>query len=212
MFIFIGLLIGFIAAIPLGPINVFVISQTMKRDFFHGFIGGITACVMDTIYCLMAILGMSKITALVNRWDVLLKAIAAVFLFSISIRLFLQSRKPREATAEKTGLKRSPRPALAVFLMYISNPTLLAFWIGIGGMVTSHAWVTDKGMRPFLFALACGAGGLLWYFVLTRYVAKYHHVFSPRAFQRIFVGMALILFAFGAYTFTSIFVNIKVHL
>jgi hypothetical protein len=61
MFIFTGLLIGFIAAIPLGPINVFVISQTMKRDFFHGFIGGITACVLDAAYCLMAILGMSQI-------------------------------------------------------------------------------------------------------------------------------------------------------
>jgi L-lysine exporter family protein LysE/ArgO len=212
MFIFTGLLIGFIAAIPLGPINVFVISQTMKRDFFHGFIGGITACVLDAAYCLMAILGMSQITALVDRWDVLLKAVAALFLFAISVRMFLQSRKPREPKPEKAEIKRSPRPALAVFLMYVSNPTLLAFWIGIGGMVTSHSWVTHKGMRPFLFALACGAGGVLWYFVLTRYVAKYHHFFSPRTFQRIFVGMAFILFAFGAYTFASIYVDFKVHL
>jgi L-lysine exporter family protein LysE/ArgO len=212
MYILIGLVIGFIAAIPLGPINVFIISQTMKRDFFHGFIGGITACVLDSVYCLIAILGLSQVTSLINRWVVVLKVGAALFLFAIAVRLFLQSKEKREPKTEKPEIKKSPRPALAVLLMYISNPTLVAWWIGIAGMITSHYWVTASGMKPFLFALACGLGGALWYFILTRYVSKYHHMFSPRTFQRIFVGMAVILFAFGAYTFASIFINFKVHL
>ncbi|MDD8025953.1 MAG: LysE family transporter [Acidobacteriota bacterium] len=211
MFFPIGLLIGFIAAIPLGPINVFIISQTMKRDFFHGFMGGITACVLDTGYCLVAILGMSHITSLINRWVILLKAVAALFMFAISVRLYFQSKKGRKPKSEKIEVKKSPKPILAVFLMYISNPTLLAFWLGTAGMVTSHYWVTNDGLTPYLFALACGLGGVLWYFILTRYVAKYHHMFSPKTFRRIFVGMALILFTFGAYTFASIFVDLKLH-
>ncbi len=211
MFFPIGLLIGFIAAIPLGPINVFVISQTMKRDHFHGLLGGLTACLLDTLYCLGAILGMSHITALINRWVILLKAAAALFLFAISVRLFLQSRKAREPRTERLEIKKTPRPALAVLVMYISNPTLLAFWLGTAGMVTSHYWVTNDGLTPYLFALACGLGGGLWYFILTRYVSKYHHMFSPRTFRRFFVGMALILSAFGVYTFASIFVDLKLH-
>jgi L-lysine exporter family protein LysE/ArgO len=212
MYILIGLVIGCIAAIPLGPINVFIISQTMKRDFFHGFIGGITACVLDTVYCLIAILGLSQVTSLINRWVVVLKAIATLFLFAIAVRLYLQSKEKRESKAEKAEIKKSARPVLAVFLMYISNPTLIAWWLATGTMVTSHYWVADDGVQPYLFALACGLGGALWYFILTRYVSKYHHMFSPRTFQRIFVGMAVILFAFGAYTFASIFINFKVHL
>lgn len=211
MFFPIGLLIGFIAAIPLGPINVFIISQTMKRDHFHGLLGGLTACFLDTLYCLGAILGMSQITTLINRWVILLKAGASIFLFLIAIRLYVQSRQEREPRTERLEIKKSPRPALAVLVMYITNPTLLAFWIGIGGMVTSHYWVTNDGLTPYLFALACGLGGALWYFILTRYVAKYHHMFSPRTFRRFFCGMAVILFAFGAYTFASIFVDLKLH-
>ncbi len=211
MFFPIGLLIGFIAAIPLGPINVFIISQTMKRDFFHGFVGGVTACVLDAFYCLAAILGMSHITSLINRWVIFLKAFAAILLVAISIRLYRQSRQKPERGVDKAEVKKSAKPVLAVLVMYISNPTLLAFWLGTAGMVTGHYWVTNDGLTPYLFALACGLGGVLWYFILTRYVAKYHHIFSDRTFQRIFIGMALILFVFGAYTFASIFVDLKLH-
>ena len=69
--IIIGLMFGFIAAIPLGPVNVFVISQTIKRDFFHGFMAGLTAAVLDTIYCLIAVLGISQMTFNLDKYQAL---------------------------------------------------------------------------------------------------------------------------------------------
>jgi len=33
MFVLIGFLIGFLAAVPVGPVNIYTISQTLKRDF-----------------------------------------------------------------------------------------------------------------------------------------------------------------------------------
>jgi threonine/homoserine/homoserine lactone efflux protein len=212
LFLFIGLFIGFIAAIPLGPVNVFIISQTMKRDFQHGFMAGITACVLDSIYCLVAILGLSQVTAVMDRWVIVLKIGASVFLIAIAWRTFYQSKALPESKSDKVEAKFSPRPLIAVVLMYISNPSLYAFWLGVGGMVTTHNWVRDTGFRPFLFSIACGFGGVIWYFVLTHYVSKHHHQFSPRTFQRIFLALAVILFAFGAYTFASIFVDFKIHL
>jgi len=66
VYVLIGILIGFVAAIPLGPVNVYVISQAIKRDFLHGFMAGLTSAVLDFVYCLVAILGLTQVTALMK--------------------------------------------------------------------------------------------------------------------------------------------------
>ena len=205
MYLFIGFVIGFIAAIPLGPVNVFVISQTMKRDFLHGFVGGITACVLDTIYCLVAILGISRITSDYARYGPALKVPASLFLAFLAWRLLRQARREPAARENKTESKLSPKPVIGVFLMYISNPSIYAFWIAVAGMATSHGWVSQVGTTPILFAIVCGLGGSAWYLILTRYVATHHHQFSPKTFRAIILGLAIVLFAFAGYTFASIF-------
>lgn len=209
MYILVGLVIGFIAAIPLGPVNVYVISQSMKRDFFHGFMAGLTAAVLDFIYCLVAILGVTQVTTLMNRWMVVLKVIAAVFLLLIAVRIFQQSKQYREALPAKQNTSFSPRPMLAVLALYISNPSLYFFWITQAAWFTSHDWSGNSTLTAVAFALACGIGGALWYLILTRYVSKYHHQFSAKTFRTIFLVLAVALFVLAVYTFLSIFIDFK---
>jgi L-lysine exporter family protein LysE/ArgO len=205
----IGLVIGFVAAIPIGPVNVFVISQVLKRDFLHGFMAGATAAFLDTIYCLAAVIGMSQISFNLNKYNHLLKAAAAAVLLFLAVRLFFQAKSFKEPQEPKSAKKFSARSMLGVVLLYVTNPSLYVFWGGVAAFVTSHELVSDRGMSPFLFAVACGLGALLWSFTLTRYVAKYHHLFSPRTFHRIFLILAVILLVFGIYTLVSIFVHVK---
>jgi arginine exporter protein ArgO len=206
MFVLIGLMFGFLAAIPLGPVNVFVISQTLRRDFFHGFMAGLTASILDTVYCFAALVGISQVTF--NLDNHLLKIIAAGVLIVLGVRLYLQSRTYKDALPEKKETSFSPRALLGVVLLYISNPALYAFWIIVAGTVTSHFRVSRAGTSPLLFALSVGIGGLAWYFILTYYVAKYHHQFKVKTFRIIFVVLAISLFALAGYTLLSIFVKL----
>ncbi len=73
MFIVLGLIIGFLAAVPLGPINVYVVSQTLKRDFFHGMMGGLTASLLDALYCFLALVGISSITTALVKFNVIFR-------------------------------------------------------------------------------------------------------------------------------------------
>jgi len=205
--VLIGFVIGFIAAIPLGPINVYIISQTMKRDFIHGYVGGLTAAVLDTIYCLLALLGISRFAADFAKYGLYLKVVASTFLVVLAWRLFRHARQEAERKPDSANNKFSPRPLIAVVLMYVSNPTLYAFWIAIAGMAHSHSWVQTAGVTPFLFAAACGLGGSVWYLILTHYVSKHHHQFSPRVFQAVLIGLAVVLTLFAGYTFLSIFLS-----
>ncbi len=211
MYVLFGFLIGFIAAIPLGPVNVYVISQTMKRDFLHGLMAGITTAVLDTIYCLVALFGVSQITTNVNKYLTGMKVLAAFVLLVLAFRLARHSRsyKDSQVVEPKIPTSFSAKMLLGVVILYVSNPALYFFWLGVAG-ATSHYWVLETGASLWLFALSCGLGGFLWYFILVRYVAKHHHQFSQRTFRRIFMVMAVVLLVLAAYTILTIFYKIKI--
>jgi threonine/homoserine/homoserine lactone efflux protein len=92
---------------------------------------------------------------------------------------------------------------MAVFLLYISNPALYGFWLGVAGTVTAHRW-TAGASDAWLFSLAVGLGSVLWYFLLVRYVSKHHHQIRPRVFGKILIGLAVVLFLFAGYSLLSL--------
>lgn len=212
MFIILGLVIGFVAAIPLGPVNIFVISQSIKRGFFHGFLAGLTAGLLDFVFCIIAVMGIFHITISFKFLLPGMKVLAALLLIVISLRLvkqakhFLESRSRLQMESSST----SHRPIAGVLLLYVSNPTIYAFWISIAGSASAHHWVANIGWRPVVFALSCGLGAVIWYFLLVRYISKHHGRLQPKTFEFIVWILAIFLLAFAAFTLASIFFNIKV--
>jgi len=202
--IILGFIVGFIAAIPLGPINIFVVSQTLKRDFFHGLLGGLTAAVLDMVFCLAALVGVGHILILIQRYSLLLKLLAALLLTAIGIRLILQARHFDESMWGEKPARKTPRPMVAVVLLYISNPALYGFWLGAAGTVSAHGWISARRSAAWLFSLAVGVGSVMWYFLLVRYVAKHHHLISVETFRKVLIGLAILLFLFAGFGLASL--------
>ncbi len=206
MFIILGLAIGFMAAVPLGPVNVVVISQTLKRDFTHGFLAGMTAAVMDFSCCLIALVGFFRIriTLSPNALSVM-KFLAGLILLYISSRLLHSSRT---FTVISNGAKVPPaaaRPIVSVFFLYISNPTIYAFWIAVVGAVTAHNLVRHNGWKPIVFAAACGLGSVLWYLTLTRFLSRRQSRIRQETIRKVFYAMAMVLVGFAVFSIGSIF-------
>ncbi len=206
MFIVLGIIIGFLAAIPVGPLNVIAISQTLKRDFFHGLLVGLTAACMDVLYSFAALVGISQAVEDLVPVIPYLKLLGVVLLTAISVRLIMQAKSYQGPKTESKDVRAAHRPIIAAFLCYVTNPTLYVFWLAVGGAVTAHHWVANSGWQSVSFAIACGSGSAIWYFLLTKYVAKYHHQFSPATFKKILVGTAIILLGFAAYLLVA-FIN-----
>jgi L-lysine exporter family protein LysE/ArgO len=207
MFFLVGIVLGFLAAIPLGPVNAFVISQSMKRNFFHGFVAGITAAVLDFSYCLIALLGMSLITDNIARYQIHLKIAAGTIMLLVAWRIYGYSKKPIPSREAKTPTSFTPKPIIGVILLYVSNPALYFFWLWAAGWAAGHGWILNYAAAPYLFAVSCGLGGFIWYTVMSYYVAKYHHMFTPKTFQRIFFVLAIVLVGFALYTFAGVFLD-----
>lgn len=204
MFIALGLLIGLFAAVPLGPINVYVVSQTLKRDFFHGIMCGLTASLLDAFYCLVSVIGIASVTSALYKYSFVLKIGAAVLLTFIGLRLLAQARRKEEIQEGPKVVPKSPRPVITVIFLYISNPTLYIFWLGVAGIASAHGWLAHSRSHEILFSVACGLGSMIWYFLVVFYVHKYHHLLKPQTFRKIFIVLAVFLFILAGYSLTSL--------
>jgi len=205
MFIILGLFVGLLAAVPLGPVNVFVVSQALKRDFFHGLLAGLTAATLDIIFCFVALAGFFQIkVTLPPHSTSVLKIIAAVIILVLSAKLIKDSRTfalPREGDKIPSA---APKPILGVLLLYISNPTLYMFWVAVAGTVTGHRLVRYGGWTAVAFSAAVGVGSILWYLSIVRFVSRRQNRIRPETFRRILFYLGLALAGFAIYTLGTV--------
>lgn len=205
VYIIYALGIGFVAAIPLGPVNVFVVSQTLKHNFLRGFLAGLTTSFMDALYCLIALVGLTHISINLKPYQPYMKGVSFLILAGLGIQLIRQSKMALVNNNQENNLIRSSRPIFGVFLLYIANPTIYAWWIAIAGMATGHGWVIGARWQPVAFSVACGVGSMLWYLLLVRYISRHQHKIRPAAFQKLLLFLGIALIAFGIYTLMTIF-------
>ena len=57
-----GVIIGFTASVPLGPIGVLCIQKTINKGRMSGFVSGLGAAASDTIYAIIAGFGLTFVT------------------------------------------------------------------------------------------------------------------------------------------------------
>jgi threonine/homoserine/homoserine lactone efflux protein len=212
MFILLGIFVGLLASVPLGPVNVFVVSQALKRDFFHGLLAGLTAAALDASFCFVAMAGFFKIKIALPPYSMsVLKVLAAFIILLLSRKLIRDSQTfeiPRERDKVPSA---APKPILGVLLLYVANPTLYMFWIAVAGTVTGHRLMGSNLVRygtwtAVAFAVAVGAGSLFWYILLVRFVSKRQAKIRPETFRKILFYLGLALVAFAIYTLGTVFI------
>jgi len=210
--VLLGIVAGLLAAVPVGPVNVFVVSQALKRDFLHGLLAGLTAALLDVSFCFVALAGFFHIKLNLPPYSLsVLKIIAAVILLLLSRKLLRESRTFEIPQDRARIPSPSPKPVLGVLALYVANPTLYMFWIAVGGIVTGHrlfgrSFVRYGTWTAVAFAAAVGFGSLLWYLSLVRFVSSRQHRIKPELFRRILYYLGLALAAFAIYTLGSVFI------
>lgn len=201
----VGFLIGFIAAIPIGPLNIFAVSQTLRHNFLHGLLAGLTASLLDIFYCFIAITGMTQVFSILSRIESPLKIIGAGILIGISVRLLTHRKSLENPQPYKSLSGAYSKPVFVSFLLYTSNPTIYAFWLAVAGIVAAHGWLRAGFWQPAIFALCCGVGSSVWYFILIRYVFKNKKFFRAKTFSYILTGLSIVLLSFAAFSLATLF-------
>jgi L-lysine exporter family protein LysE/ArgO len=114
MVVILGLLVGFLASLPPGPINIFSLSQALRFEFRKSVSVRLTVSVLDTIYCYAATIFSSLMVSLLDRWPPSLRLAASIVLVRASSCLIRQARAHR-IHQPRPGENQEKYPALDLF-------------------------------------------------------------------------------------------------
>jgi len=159
-----GILLGLSVAAPIGPINLLCIQRTLSRGRLHGFVSGLGAATADTLYGLIAALGLTAVSALLLRQQVWLQLLGGLFLLGVGLKTALTA--PVDRAAAPTVGSGLARAYCSVLLLTLANPaTILLFFavfsaLGLGGAAGGTGGAV-------LLVLGVFTGSAVWWLFLS---------------------------------------------
>ena len=95
-----GIIIGFSASVPLGPIGLICIQKTLNGKRINGIISGFGAAMADTFFAIIAAFGISAVHNFIQTQQLYLRIGGGLILLGLGLKFFLtnpaiQIRKQR---------------------------------------------------------------------------------------------------------------------
>jgi threonine/homoserine/homoserine lactone efflux protein len=182
-----GVLIGLVAAVPIGPVNLICIRRTLQCGSFHGFVSGLGAALGDGLFASVTAFGFTAIAQLIVGFSSTLQLFGGLLLLSFGIRTY-STPPPRfdeRLAANENGTSSHVRAMGTTFVLTVSNPaTLFAFtalFAGLGGLAGDNASFFAAGF----VVLGVLGGSTLWWLTLTTVVGLLHARIDDRIVRMI---------------------------
>jgi threonine/homoserine/homoserine lactone efflux protein len=193
-----GAIVGFLASIPLGPVGVLCIQRTINKGKTSGLFSGLGAAVVDMLYAVVAVLGLSFIIKFIEEQAVYFQFVGGFVLLFLGIRIFYTNpvHQIRKHRRKKSNLVED---FLSVVVLTLSNPLavflFIAAFAGIGIVAANKAWFNSG-----LLILGVFMGATLWWLLLTRTVNAFRKKFRLKQLWWVnkIAGAAIVLFGFFA--------------
>jgi threonine/homoserine/homoserine lactone efflux protein len=194
-----GMVMGLIAAVPIGPVNLICIRRTFAFGTLNGFVSGLGAALGDGIFAAITGFGLTWIAQLIEGYATLIELTGGAMMVWMGWRIFMAPPVTRcpddKGEGEGTNLVRA---MASTFLLTITNPaTLLAFTVmfaGLGGLAGGAGTFHDAG---FVVAGVIG-GSAGWWLALTAVIGLFHTRIDETAMRRINRGSGFLVAVFGA--------------
>jgi len=190
----VGFIIGYLTTIPVGPINLAVMMKALHNRTGQALMIGTGSAFMDVVYCAAAVFGISTLINSAHLELLFRIATFAIFFFFGVRTTFFKIPEPHLQAKEETapGFKRYFIVGMA---MYFSNPSFLAYWVTIGGIVHGYHIIEPTTYDNAFFALGTGGGVTAWFFTLVELVERQKMKYEHDRIQKIsrFFGILLLI-------------------
>lgn len=120
-------IISFVGSIHPGPVNLSVIQTTLQKGFYSALLLAFGGVIPEIIYGYLAVEGVILFEKYPKSFNVLAWAVVPILL-GLGIQQIIYSRKPKQV---EKSLKIAKGTASKGFLLSITNPQLLPYWIVI---------------------------------------------------------------------------------
>jgi len=221
--VLLGLVIGYVLAIPPGPITFAAIRMGFRAGWPSAVRLAIGAGALDIVYCLVAMVATSAVSDHVGALMAAFPAAATSMQLAITGAMIgfgvLQLRTPKSTTdpaSDSTGegdeeetVRRSLLSRLRshgpVFigigfaLANMANPTFLPALAAMSALVQQTGWYQPSISNAILFSIAFGIGQASWLLTVVRMLLRHRDRMTPTFIHRLqqAAGVVLILFGTG---------------
>ncbi len=192
-----GLMLGWGAAIPIGPMNLEIIRRNLKYGSLYGVALGIGACTADVTYIILLALGALTILhyAIVLKIVGILGSLVLAWFGYSALKLNsnkLDQQPNRLTSPQNTALWLHTRDG---YILTLINPYTILFW----SSVSSQIAVMSQNSHLPLFYASVGVliATLSWVISLNIVLNFTKHRLSSKTMQlfNYFGGVLLLLFA-----------------
>jgi threonine/homoserine/homoserine lactone efflux protein len=193
-----GVVMGLVAAVPIGPVNLICIRRSFAFGPVNGFVSGLGAALGDGVFAAITGFGLTWVAQLIEGYAPVIELIGGAMLVYFGWRSFFAPPMVRCLDEEgNDGATNLVRAMVSTFLLTITNPaTLLAFtamFAGLGGLAGGAGSYVDAG-----FVVAGVVGGSAgWWLALTTLIGLFHAKIDEKAMKRINRISGLLVGTFG---------------
>jgi threonine/homoserine/homoserine lactone efflux protein len=191
-----GFVVGFIMAIPVGPVGLLCTQRTLSHGRMHGLISGLGAATSDVLYASLAAFGLTIISNFMIAQQMWFRLFGGSFLFLLGIRIFLAKPAKTGSLAEKLCHFNNYTSTL---LITLSNPMSIlvsaGMFAGLGLVGLGADWGKAIQVVGGVFL-----GSMFWWIALSAFVGIFHKkagdntiVLLARIFGSIITSLGIII-------------------
>ena len=170
-----GLLIGICASVPLGPIAILVLQKSLSEGHRAGFMAGLGACLVDTLYAVIAMFALAFAESFIEDHRILIMVGGGIIVILLGCSMAFKDpfRKMKE---EHQTPSYSLKDFFQAVIMGISNPgaifVIFALFAFFGIQLEPH----DFRVAPILLSLS--GGSALYWFLFSWAFSRYRNNFK----------------------------------
>jgi threonine/homoserine/homoserine lactone efflux protein len=198
-----GLVVGFLASVPLGPVGVLCIQRTINKGKLSGMFSGMGSATVDAFFALVAALGLTYIINFIEEQQFYIQLIGGVVLIIVGARIFY-ANPIKQIRRHRRRKNKLIEDFFSVLLLTLSNPVAIFLFVaafaGIG-IVTSK----DSSLKSSFIVVGVFLGAMLWWLILTFFVDLFRKRFRLKQLWWINKIAGIIVVVFGVAAMLSVF-------
>jgi len=194
-----GVVMGLIAAVPIGPVNLICIRRTFAYGPVNGFVSGLGAALGDGVFACVTGFGLTWVAQLIAGYATIIALVGGAMMVWFGYHTFVDKTPITRLTEDRndTGSSTLVRAMASSFALTVTNPATLLFFTtmfaGLGGLAGGAGSFVDAAM--VVAGVVGGSAG--WWLALTTLIGLFHARIDERWVKTINRASGVIVALFG---------------
>lgn len=199
----VGLFIGFVMCIPIGPINVWVMNTYLKHNQTKALAIAAGGSTMDFVYFSIILSGLSLVTF--NPQMVLgFKVVGILVIILLGVKeLRVKTIEAADLKVEEDRRAKWMKGPFSYFVLgviiYTANPTLIVTMSGLGAFVKSLELFTFSEANILSVSVGLAFGSFSWFYFLIFLVKKFEEVIRNKYIHKFSLISGALMVGLGIF-------------